>query len=99
MVDLLDPDGLTHQRRAEIYFLFENADSSAVGDQNGTIVEGIRKLSDAAIGASGGCIDVGRAPHSESFMRTLAVKLANESVELGLLLQEVGTGRARSFAF
>jgi hypothetical protein len=62
-------------------------------------VEGIRKFSDAAIAAGGGCIDVGRASHIESFMRTLVVKLANESVELGLLLKEVGTGRPRSFDF
>jgi hypothetical protein len=27
-------------------------------------------------------------------MRTLVIKLANESVELGLLLKEVATGRA-----
>jgi hypothetical protein len=40
---------LTRQRSAEIYFLFENADPSAVGDQSGAIVEGVRKFTDAAI--------------------------------------------------
>jgi hypothetical protein len=72
---------------------------SAVGNQSGAIVEGVRKFSDAAIGAGGGCLDVGRASHSESFMRTLVVKLANESVELGLLLKRVGTSQSRSFDF
>jgi hypothetical protein len=89
IVDLLDTDGLTRQRSAEIYFLFKNADPSAVGNQSGAIVEGTRKFSEAAIGAGGGCIDVGRASHVESLMRALVVKLANESVELGLLLKKV----------
>jgi len=47
----------------------------------------------------GSLINFGGALHSESFMRTLVVKLANESVELGLLLKEVRTGRPRSFDF
>jgi len=80
-------------------FLFENADPSAVSNQGGAIVEGIRKFSDAAIGPCGGFIDVGGALHSKSFVRTFVVKLANESVELGLLLKEVGTGWASSFDF
>ena len=42
IVDLLDTDGLTRQRSAEIYFLFKNADPSAVGNQSGAIVEGIK---------------------------------------------------------
>ena len=42
IVDLLDTDGLTRRRSAEIYFLFKNADPSAVGNQSGAIVEGIK---------------------------------------------------------
>src|SRR6202011_1895933 len=99
IIDLLDTDRLTRQRSAEIYFLFEKADPPAVGNQSGAIVEGVRKFSDAAIGPRGGFIDIGGALHIESFMRTLVVKLANESVDLGLLLKEVGTGRACSFDF
>jgi hypothetical protein len=60
-------------------------------------VEGVRKFSDATIGPRGGCVGIGGALHIEGFMRTLVVKLANESVELGLLLKEVGTGWACSF--
>jgi hypothetical protein len=85
------------KRSAEIDFLFENADSSAAGDQNGPIVEGIGKLSDAAIGSRGRFVDVDGALHIESFMRTLVVELLNEGVELSLLLKEVGTCRPRSF--
>jgi hypothetical protein len=40
---------LTCERSAEIDFLFVNADSSAAGDKSCPIVEGIGKLSDAAI--------------------------------------------------
>jgi hypothetical protein len=99
IINLLDADGLTRQRSAEIYFLFENADPPAVGNQGGAIVERVREFTDAAIGSYGGFIDVGGALHIKSFVRPFVVKLANESVELGLLLKEVGTGRACSFDF
>ena len=99
IVNLLDADGLTGQRSAEINFLFENANFPAVSNQSGAIVEGVRKFTDAAIGPRGRFIDVGGALHFESFLRTFVVELANESVELGLLLQEVATGRACSFDF
>jgi hypothetical protein len=57
IIDLLDTDGLTRQRSAEIYFLFENADPSTVGNQSCAIVEGVRKFCDAPIGPGGGLID------------------------------------------
>jgi len=68
-VNFFDADGLTRQRSAEINFLFENANSPAVSGQSGAIVEGVRKLADAAIGPRGRFIDVGGARHFESFMR------------------------------
>ena len=95
----LIPHSLTYERSAEIDFLFVNADSSAAGDQSCAIVERIGKLSDAAIGSRGGFVDVCGALHIESFMRTLVVKLANEGIELGLLLKEVGTGGPGSLIF
>jgi hypothetical protein len=93
VVDLFDAYSLTSERSAEIYFLFENADSSAVGDQNCPIVERIGEFSDAPIGPRGRFINVGGILHTESLMRALVVKLMNEGIELGLLLKEVGTGR------
>ena len=89
MVDLFDAHSLTCERSAEIDFLFVNADSSAAGDKSCPIVEGIGKLSDAALGSRGGLVDFGRIFHLESFMRTLVVKLANEGSELGLSLEEI----------
>jgi len=60
-------------------------------------MERIREFREAAILSRGRLINVGGALHSKSFVRPFVVKLGNESVELGLLLKEVGTGRAFSF--
>src|SRR6185312_9023949 len=80
---LLDSYSLTGERSAEIYFLFENADPSAVGFRDRD---------------EGRLIDIGGL-HIESFVWTLMVKLADESIKLGLLLKEVGASRARRFDF
>ena len=77
IVDFFNTHRLTCERSAEIDFLFVNADSSATGDKSCPIVEGIGKLSDAAVRPRGGLVDVGGALHSESFMRALVVELAN----------------------
>ena len=97
VVDLFDAHGLTRESGAEIDFLFEDADPSAVGDQSCPIVERIGKFADAAIWSCGRLIDVGGALHIESFMRVLVVKHMNEGIELGLLLKEVGTGGPGGF--
>ena len=97
LVDLFDAYSLTCERSAEIYFLFENADPSAVGNQNCPIVERIGEFSDSAIWPRGRLIDFDRALHIESLMRALVVKLVNEDIELGLLLKEVGAGGPGSF--
>ena len=88
---------MTGQRSAEINFLFEDADSSAAGDQSCPVVERIGKLSDAAVRPRGRFVDIGGALHIKSFMRTLDVELLNEGVDLCFLLKEVGTWRPRSF--
>ena len=44
VVDLFDAHGLTRESGAEIDFLFENADPSAVGDQRGPIVERVGEV-------------------------------------------------------
>jgi len=57
LVDLFDAYSLTCERSAEIYFLFENADPSAVGNQSCPIVERIGEFSDAPILPRGSLID------------------------------------------
>ena len=64
VVDLFDAYRLTSQRSAEIYFLFENADPSAVGDQNCPIVKRIGEFSDALIGPRGRLITSYRELHA-----------------------------------
>jgi hypothetical protein len=59
LVDLFDAYSLTRERSAEIYFLFENADPSVVGNQSGAVVERIREFSDAPILPYGSLIDFG----------------------------------------
>ena len=97
LVDLFDAYSLTCERSAEIYFLFENADPSAVGNQSCPIVERIGEFCDAAILPRGSLIDFAGALHIKSLMRALVVKLVNEGIELGLLLKEIGTSRPGSF--
>ena len=77
VVDLFDTHGLTRERSAEIYFLFENADPPAVGNQSRPIVERIGEFSDAAVRAYGGLVDVlarsvsPSSPHSLYRSKTL----------------------------
>ena len=99
LVDLFDAYSLTRERSAEIYFLFENADPSAVGNQNCPIVERIGEFCDAAIRPRRRYVDVGGVLHIESFMGALVVEFMNEGIELSLLLKEVGTGGPGSFDF
>jgi hypothetical protein len=64
VVDFFDAHRLTGERSAEIDFLAENTNSPAASDQRGSIVEGIREFSNAAIRAHGGLVDVGRGTWS-----------------------------------
>jgi len=80
VVDFFDAYSLTCERSAEIYFLFENANPSAVGNQNCPIVERIGEFSDAPIWPRGSLIDFDGALHIESLMWALVVKLVNEDM-------------------
>jgi voltage-gated potassium channel len=62
---------LTRLRSAEIYFLFENADPSAVGTQSGAIVERIGQFCYAPILPRGSLINFAGALHIESFVEWL----------------------------
>jgi hypothetical protein len=73
VVDLFDAHGLTRERSAEIDFLFENADPSAIGNQSCPIVERIGEFSDASIWPRGRLIDFDGALHIESLMRALVL--------------------------
>ena len=97
MVDLLDADSLACERYAEVDFLVVQAKASTAGDHDCAVVERVVGFWDAAIGAAGSSIDLGWAFHVESFVGPFAIELLEESVELGLLLQEVGARRTSGF--
>jgi len=95
----LTPDGLTGEGYAEVDLLVVQAKTSAVGDNNGAVAERVVRFGDAAIGAEGRRVDLGGAFDGESFMRPFLIELLQEGVELGLLLQDVGTRRTSGFLF
>ena len=63
------------------------------------IVEGVSKIGEATIGASGGGIDLCRAFHVQGLVRSFVVKLLEKVIELGLLLQTVHACGASGFGF
>src|SRR5215469_5449174 len=93
----LTPHGLTSEGYAEIDLFVIQAKASTAGDYNGAVVERVVRFRDAAIRTRGRRIDLGRAFHSEGFMRPFLIELLNKSIELGLLLQDVGARRASRF--
>jgi hypothetical protein len=88
-VHFFNADGLACKDRTEINFLATETDPAAIGDDDDFVVERIIDIRQSLVGASRGLIDLGRALHVESFVRTLLVEDLDEVIELGLLLQEV----------
>ena len=97
VVDFFDTDGLSGKGNAEIDFLVIQAKTSAAGDHDGAVVERVVGLGNAAIRARGSRVDLGGTFHGESFVRPFVIELLQESVELGLLLQNVGARRTSGF--
>ena len=93
----LTPTGLACKGHAEIDLLVVQAKASATGDHDGAVVEWVVRFWNAAIGAAGSRIDLGGAFHAKRFMRPFLIEFLNESIELGLLLQNVGGRRTGGF--
>jgi hypothetical protein len=96
-VDFFDADSLSGKDLAEIDFLVTQTDAAATSDHDGFVVEGIVDVGQSGVGTRGRLVDLGRAFHVQSFMRTLAIKNFHEVIEAGLLLQEVLSGRLGGF--
>ena len=60
------------------------------GDHDGLVVKRIVDVGQSGINARRRLIDLGRAPHVQSFVRALVVEDFDEVVEAGLLLKKVG---------
>src|SRR5262249_54539879 len=85
------------KRHAEIDLLVVQAKTSATGDHNRAIVERVVRFWDSSIRAARNRVNLSRAFHAESFVRSFVIEFLQESVELGLLLQDVGSRRASGF--
>ena len=96
-MNFLDADRLPGKDGTEVNLLVPQTDASAVGDDNGLVVEGIINVGQSLIGAGGGLIDLGWALHVQGFVWALVVADLDEFVEPGLLPQEVSTCRLGGF--
>ena len=97
MVNFFDTDGLAGEGYAEVDLFVVQAKMSAAGDHDGAVVERIVRFGNASIGAVGSRVDLDRAFHGEGLMRSFVIEFVQEGVELGLLLQDVGTRWAGGF--
>src|SRR5208283_1976400 len=70
-----------------------HADSSASGDEDVPIVEGIGEVGQAVIGAARGGVEVGGAFHVGRFMWPFLIEFLHEIIESGLLLETVHSRR------
>ena len=95
----LMPTACPAKGRAEIDFFLAQTDTAATRDHDDLIVERIVDVRQSGIGAGRGLIDLGRAFHVESFVRTFVVENIDELVEAGLLLQKIGCGGFGGFFF
>ena len=86
----LIPTACPARETLRLIFLLYKQTRPQLGDHDRAVVERIVGFRDAAIRAAGSRVDLGRAFHAESFMRSFVIELLQESVELGLLLQDVG---------
>jgi hypothetical protein len=64
-------------------------DATAMGDDDGLVVEGIIDIRQSFVDACGGLINLGWALHVQSFVRTFVIEDFDEVIEAGLLLKEI----------
>jgi len=74
---------------AEVNLFAAHTDAAAPGDDNDLVVKGIVNIGQSLIGAGRGLIDLSRAFHGQSFVRTFLVEDFDKVVEAGLLLKKV----------
>ena len=93
----LTPTAWPARDTLRLIFFVVQAKTSAAGDHDGAVVERIVRFGNASIGAVGSRVDLDRAFHGEGLMRSFVIEFVQEGVELGLLLQDVGTRWAGGF--
>jgi len=96
-VNFFDADGLAGEHRAEIDFFLAQTDTSATGDHDGLIVQGIVDVRQAGVGTCRGLIDLSGTFHVQNFVETFAVEDLSKFCQAGPLLQKVYGGFGRFF--
>src|ERR1700686_4531890 len=69
------------------------AEATASGDDDVTIMERIGQFRQAGIAARRGGVELGRALHGKRLVRTFGIELAEEGIEARLLLQAIEAWR------
>ena len=88
-MNLFDADRLAGKDRAEINFFAAQTDATAMGDDDGLVVEGIVDIGQSLVGAGRRLIDLGRALHVQGFVRAFVMEDFDKVIESGLLLKEI----------
>jgi hypothetical protein len=83
------PTHLAGKDGAEVNLFAAQTDAATIGDDNDFVVEGIIDIGQSFVGAGRGLIDLGRALHAQSFVRTFLIEDLDKAIELGLLLKEI----------
>ncbi len=73
----------------KLIFFAAQTDAATIGDDHDVVVEGIIDIGQSLVGAGSGLIDLGRALHVQSFVRTFLVEDFDKVIEPGLLLKKV----------
>ena len=89
VVHFFEADGLSGKGYAEVDLLVVQAETSATGDEDSAVVERVVRFGDASIETGRSRVDLGRAFHGESFMRSFVIEFVQEGVELGSCTQIV----------
>jgi hypothetical protein len=84
--DLFDADVLAGEHPAQVDFAPPDADSAALRDGDGAVVEGVFDLAQAGIGPRRRAVELSRVLHVQRLMRPIMVEALNEVIELRLLL-------------
>jgi hypothetical protein len=96
-MNFFDADRLASKDLAEVNLFVAHTDAAAAGDDDDLVVKGIVDIGQSGINARRRLIDLSRALHGQSFVRTLVVEDVDEVVEACWLLKEVGSGRLGGF--
>ena len=89
VVDFAQTEHLNGEDLAEIDLAFSDADTPAACNADGSVVNGIRRISGRHIDARRRCIEVAGTSPAERLVRTLSVVNLDEAIKALLLLKKI----------